>query len=113
MNRTHVYKLLTSTDWAKAQTTGITATALDESDGYVHLSASDSVADTSRLHYAGQKDVQLLEFTATDLSPLRWEPSRGGTLFPHLYGPLEVSRATRKWTLPQDSNGVPMLPEDL
>jgi uncharacterized protein (DUF952 family) len=113
MSNKHVYKLLISTDWAKAQAAGITATALDTADGYVHLSATDSVAETSRLHYAGRKDVQLLEFAVEDLPPLKWEPSRGNTLFPHLYGALEVSRASRSWTLSQDANGAPMLPEDL
>jgi len=112
MSNTHVYKLLTPTDWAKAQADGVTATALDAADGYVHLSTRDTAAETARLHYAGQKDVRLLEFAVADLSPLKWEPSRGGTLFPHLYGALEIGRATRSWTLMQDADGVPVLPED-
>jgi len=112
MNNTHVYKLLTPTDWAKAQADGVTTTALDTADGYVHLSTRDTAAETARLHYAGQQSVRLLEFAVADLSPLKWEPSRGGTLFPHLYGSLEISRAARSWTLMLDASGAPVLPED-
>ena len=113
MNNTHVYKLLTRPDWEAAKATGATATALDRKDRYVHLSARNSVAETARLHYAGQKDVRLLEFAITDLPPLKWEPSRGGIMFPHLYGTLEIKHACRQWTLAQDSHGIPVLPEDL
>ena len=113
MEDTHVYKLLTQPDWEMAKAAGATATMLDVTDGYVHLSSRDTVAETAKLHYAGQKDVTLLEFAITDLAPLKWEPSRGGILFPHLYGTLEIRHACRQWTLAQDSRGIPVLPEDL
>lgn len=112
MSNTHVYKLLTLTDWANAQVDGVTATTLDTADGYVHLSTRDTVAETARLHYAGQENVRLLEFGVADLSALKWEPSRGAILFPHLYDALDIRLATRSWTLMQDANGVPALPED-
>ena len=54
-----------------------------------------------------------MEFAITDLPPLKWEPSRGGIMFPHLYGALEIKHACRQWTLAQDSHGIPVLPEDL
>ncbi|KCZ92081.1 DUF952 domain-containing protein [Hyphomonas johnsonii] len=113
MTDTHVYKLLTVADWAAAEAAGVTATALDLADGYVHLSARDSVAETARLHYAGASGVRLLEFAIADLPPLKWEPSRGGTLFPHLYHPLAIALATRLWQLDLDSGGTPQMPEDL
>jgi uncharacterized protein (DUF952 family) len=103
---------LTRADNQAALSSGATATALDEADGYVHLSTRDTAAETARLHYAGQADVQLLEFAIADLPPLKWEPSRGGTLFPHLYARLEVKYACRQWTLQQDASGAPVLPED-
>ncbi len=112
MTHTHIYKLLTQPDWETAKAAGATATALDRTDGYVHLSSRDTVAETAKLHYAGQEDVVLLEFAIADLPPLKWEPSRGGILFPHLYGGLEIKRACRQWVLAQDSRGTPVLPED-
>ena len=110
---THVYKLLAAPDWAAAQAAGITATALDEGDGYVHLSTRAQVAETARLHYANKAETRLLRFAVSELPPLKWEPSRGGQLFPHLYGALEIAKAEAVWMLALDADGVPCMPEDL
>ncbi|MEL7480279.1 MAG: DUF952 domain-containing protein [Pseudomonadota bacterium] len=108
-----VYKILSSDDWAAAQSSGVTRTALDEGDGYVHLSTRAQVGDTLRLHYAGAADVHLLEFALDGLGDVRFEPSRGGDLFPHLYGSLEIALARRQWLLALDADGLPALPGDL
>ncbi|MEO0981941.1 MAG: DUF952 domain-containing protein [Pseudomonadota bacterium] len=114
MSDRFVYKLLTAEDWAKAEAAGVTSTALDDADGYVHLSARDQVAETARLHYRGKAGCVLLEFDAPALgAALKWEPSRGGALFPHLYGALKVAAATRRWTLSLDTDGAPIMPGDL
>ena len=113
MSDTHVYKLLSQVDWAAAEVVGVTSVPLDAADGYVHLSGIGAVAETARLYYSGQPVVHLLEFAVADLPPLKWEPSRGGTLFPHLYGDLPIALASRHWQLHPDANGAPTMPEDL
>ncbi|MEM6410602.1 MAG: DUF952 domain-containing protein [Pseudomonadota bacterium] len=111
-----VFKILSADDWCVADAEGVSRTALDERDGYVHLSTRDQVGETLALHYARASDVRLLEYSLDAvevMGPVRWEPSRGGDLFPHLYGALKISEATRTWVLSLDSRGVPRLPEDL
>jgi len=109
---THVYKLLTGDDWKAASTVGVTCAEVDEKDGYVHLSTREQVTETARLHFAGAKGVRLLRFAVADLPPLKWEPSRGGQLFPHLYAPLEVSLAEAVWHLLPGQDGSLHFPED-
>ena len=111
---TLVYKILAAADDERARELGHTDTDLDAQDGYVHLSSSDQVAETLRLHYAGQAGVQLYEFdTGTLGGDMKWEKSRGGDLFPHLYGKLALSDAKRHWSLERDDKGNPVLPEEL
>lgn len=114
LQRTLVYKILNAADWQAANSIGFTQTALDEGDGYVHLSTRAQVAETLSLHYAHQPDVRLLEYVAEEMSgPLRWEESRGGQRFPHLYARLRIDTAKRTWILQLDADGVPMLPVDI
>lgn len=108
-----VYKLLTEADWAAAEASGATATALDLADGYVHLSTNAQVRETARRYYSGQARVHLLQFDAASLGDVRWEKSRGGDLFPHLYGTLEIAKATGSWWLAPGPDGVPVFPEDV
>ena len=114
LQRTFVYKILSAEDWRTAETLGYTQTALDEGDGYVHLSTRTQVAETLSLHYPGQSDVRLLEYVVEEMSgPIRWEESRGGQLFPHLYSTLRIDAANRTWVLALDAEGVPKLPVDI
>jgi uncharacterized protein (DUF952 family) len=114
LHRTRVYKILSEPDWRLAEQLGHTQTALDEGDGYVHLSTRDQVQETLRLHYPGQKHVRLLEFIVEEMGqPVRWEESRGGDLFPHLYATLYLRGAKRVWTLQLQEDGVPALPADI
>ncbi|WP_300394991.1 DUF952 domain-containing protein [Henriciella sp.] len=111
---TPLYKILSAQDDERARELGHTDTDLDARDGYVHLSSKAQVAETLQLHYAGQHGVQLYEFAAERLGgDVTWEESRGGQLFPHLYGTLRLSDAQRHWTLETDDEGNPRLPEDL
>ncbi|HET8611564.1 MAG TPA: DUF952 domain-containing protein [Sphingomonas sp.] len=87
---TVAYKILTADQWTAFEAAGVFAGApVDLADGYIHLSAADQVAETAEKHFAGQQGLIL---AAVDLDRLggavRWEPSRGGALFPHLYGSL-------------------------
>ncbi|MEQ9315011.1 MAG: DUF952 domain-containing protein [Henriciella sp.] len=111
---TLVYKILSAPDNARAREYGHTDTDLDARDGYVHLSSEQQVGETLALHYAGQSGVHLYEYAVERLGGnVKWEESRGGQLFPHLYGVLRLSDALRHWALDTDANGNPILPEEL
>ena len=106
-----IYKILPRTAWTAAQAAGRFAGAgVDLVDGYIHFSTADQAPETARRHFRGQGDLVVLEIEADDLGPdLRWEPSRGGDLFPHLYGPLDVDRVRRVGEAALDAEGVPDL----
>lgn len=106
-----IYKLLTEADWAAAEASGATATALDVADGYVHLSTRAQLHETARRYYSGQARVRLLRFDPAMLGDVRWEKSRGGDLFPHLYGVLDIAKADASWWLRPGPDGVPLFPE--
>ena len=105
-----VYKLLSEADWASALAGGTTSTALDVADGYVHLSTAAQVRETAQRHYSGQPRVRLLRFQLSALGDIRWEKGPGGNLFPHLYAPLEITRADAAWWVLPGPDGAPILP---
>ena len=114
LSETRVYKILNAEDYTTAQSLGYSRTALDEGDSYVHLSTRQQVAETLALHYKGQTGVHLLEYIVEHFSGLvRWEESRGGQLFPHLYSTLRLDAARREWTLANGHDGGHILPGDL
>ncbi len=116
MQATQIFKILSAPDWVVASDSGVSATALDEGDGYVHLSTREQVAETLALHYKGAEQVRLLEYasdTLAEMGEVRWEASRGGQLFPHLYGALKIADAKRIWVLKLNSGNVPALPDDI
>ncbi len=91
------YKILTADQWAQFQVDGIFYGApIDLADGYIHLSAADQLQATRDLYFAGQEGVVIAEVDLTKLdSPVKWEASRGGALFPHIYGPLPMTAIVR------------------
>jgi uncharacterized protein (DUF952 family) len=95
-----VFKICHIAEWAQAERAGsFRGSAVDARDGYIHLSAAEQVADTAARHFAGAEGLVLVAVDAAALgSDLRWEPSRGGALFPHLYAPLPLSAVL--WTRP-------------
>lgn len=95
MARTLVYKILGADEWRAARADGAVApSAIDRKDRFIHLSGEDQVLETARLHFAGRTDLVAVEFDADALGPsLKWEASRGGALFPHLYGALFAALA--------------------
>ncbi|MGJ8602864.1 MAG: DUF952 domain-containing protein [Marivita sp.] len=109
-----IYKLLRSDEWAALQAQGETAGApIDVADGYVHFSTAEQVRETAAKHFAGTDGLMLLAFDDTTLpGDLRWEPSRGGALFPHLYGPLRLADMVWSEPLPRADTGH-IFPEDL
>jgi uncharacterized protein (DUF952 family) len=104
-----VYKILSARAWAQAKAVGrFEGAAIDLKDGFIHLSSADQVRETARLHFAGQEGLIVVAFEAESLgAALKWEPSRGGALFPHLYGPLDVGLAVDVQPLPLNADGVP------
>jgi len=85
------YKILTAAQFAALQAGLFEGAPVDAADGYIHLSAAEQVAETLARHFAGQSGLVI---AAVDLAALgdavRWEVSRGGALFPHLYGRLTM-----------------------
>lgn len=108
-----VYKICPRGAWERALATGSLELSRDDArDGYVHLSTAAQLTGTLERHYAGQRDLVLLELVVSSLPPgaLRWEASRGGQLFPHLYAPLEVALVARALELPVGADGTARLP---
>ena len=110
-----VYKLCTATEWAAAVRAGrYYGSAHDTRDGFIHFSTARQLPETARKHFRGQGDLVLVAVSAGPLgSALRWEPSRGGELFPHLYGDLDVSAALWVKPIALNAEGVPRVPGDL
>lgn len=88
---TPVIKLLRPEEWARFQSDGQFAGSPDDlRDGYIHLSTPEQAIATAAKWFAGVEGLVTLTLDADALSPLKWEPSRGGQLFPHLYRPLTL-----------------------
>jgi uncharacterized protein (DUF952 family) len=100
-----IYKILDRALWQHAQSEGFLHGApVDLADGYIHFSTVTQVAETAAKHFAGETDLVLLAVDTAKLTSLKWEPSRGGDLFPHLYGDLGMSAVL--WTKPLPWDGV-------
>jgi uncharacterized protein (DUF952 family) len=110
---TAIYKILPAALWAEAQDIGIfQGSEVDLSDGFIHFSTAEQAAETAAKHFAGQTDLVLLHVDTDALGDaLKWEPSRGGALFPHLYAPLELQHVTRADPLPLGGNGSHDFPD--
>ncbi len=95
-----VYKIASAAAIAGAEASGSYAgMPIDHRDGFIHLSTADQLAETLARHFRGQDELVLLAVrTAVVAEALRWEPSRGGALFPHLYAPLPMAAVA--WTAP-------------
>ena len=104
-----IYKITSRADWAAAHEAGqFEGSALDRRDGFIHFSTAGQAQETARRHFAGQADLVVLEVEADDLGEaLRWEPSRGGELFPHLYGTLSADAVRHVREAPLDAQGLP------
>jgi len=110
-----IYKVLSDTEWHAATLCGeFTGSVVDKRDGYLHFSTEPQLFETVRKHFAGQTNLVLLSVRAEDLgAAVKWEPSRGGDLFPHLYGPLPVSAVISVSLLPLGPDGVHQFPNQL
>jgi uncharacterized protein (DUF952 family) len=102
-----LYKICPVSLWREAERNGVfRGSAVDLRDGFIHFSTAAQAAETAAKHFAGQGDLVLLHVDAARLgAALKWEPSRGGALFPHLYGDLDPKVVTRVDTLPLGADG--------
>ncbi len=108
-----LFKILPEDTWESAKKAGkFEGSPLDRSDGFIHLSAADQVRETAARHFAGQAGLVLVAIDSEALGDsLKWEPSRGGALFPHIYGDLPL--AAVRWVKPLPmTNGRHQFPEE-
>ncbi len=113
--QTTVYKICSQGSWDAACRIGCYSGSDDDvRDGFIHLSTASQLRDTLDKHFSRQNDLLLIAVDVAALDGhLRWEASRGGALFPHLYGPLPVEAATAVIVLPLDQSGRQVVPGDL
>lgn len=102
-----IYKILRRPEWDAFRAAGETAGApVDLADGYIHFSTAVQVAETAARHFATESDLVLVAVKADQLADaLKWEPSRGGALFPHLYRSLRLTDVVWDKSLPLGATG--------
>ena len=90
-----IYKIISRASWESAEKHGIfEGAAIDLADGFIHFSDVAQVEETARRHFSGQDGLVLVAFAAERFGPaLKWEVSRGGALFPHLYDSVDTTLA--------------------
>ena len=108
-----IYKILPRSEWDAARAAGtFGGSAVDLADGFIHFSGHDTAQRTAELYFKGQADLMLLTVEADDLGEaLKWEASRGGALFPHLFRDLRVEEVIAERALELDADGAPILGE--
>ncbi|RMH44665.1 MAG: DUF952 domain-containing protein [Alphaproteobacteria bacterium] len=108
-----IYKIFRAPEWGAFVARGETEGApVDLADGFIHFSTGRQVAETAARHFADEDGLVLVAVNAEDLGDaLRWEPSRGGDLFPHLYRPLRIHEVLFKARLPLGPDGRHVFPE--
>lgn len=105
---TLIYKICESAMWREAERLGVfTGAEIDIQDGYIHFSTAAQVAETARKHFRDREDLVLVAIDSETLD-IRWEPSRGGDLFPHLYADLPAEAAVSITAMHPDESGVPV-----
>lgn len=106
------FKILTREQWQQFRADGVfTGAPVDLADGYIHLSTRDQVMETVAKHFAGQDDLILAMVDLPALGDsVKWEPSRGGALFPHVYGDIPMSAVTTQAVLRLDPSGRHVFP---
>ncbi|WP_291957093.1 DUF952 domain-containing protein [Chelatococcus sp.] len=115
IDETCIYKICPEALWREAERDGVfTGAPVDHADGFIHFSTAAQVRETARRHFAGQQNLLLIAIDPASLgAELRFEPSRGGDLFPHLYAPLSLSAVRRIDPLPLGPDGAPIFPEEI
>lgn len=110
---TIIYKIVPATLWQDARASGeFKGAAIDLTDGFIHFSTAEQARETAARHFAGQTDLLLVAVDGDALGEaLVFEPSRGGALFPHLYGALPLDAVLWEKPLPLDADSAHIFPE--
>ena len=110
-----IYKIVPENLWRQAVQDGVfTGAAIDLQDGYIHFSTAIQAKETASRHFAGVEDLLLVAVDGVLLGDaLKYEPSRGGDLFPHLYGTLPLSTVLWQKPLPVGADGAHVFPEEI
>ncbi len=108
-----ILKIVPKSLWAEAEQSGTFIGApVDQSDGFIHFSTPEQAIETAAKHFVSQDDLLIISFDAETMGDaMKWEVSRGGALFPHLYRSLDVSEALLVQALPLSSEGNHIFPE--
>jgi uncharacterized protein (DUF952 family) len=108
-----IYKICPASAWREAEREGVYRGSADDSrDGFIHFSTGSQLGETARKHFFGQSGLMLIEVDADALGEaLRWEPSRNGELFPHLYDELDMRLVTAVREMESRPDGCPEVPE--
>ena len=108
-----IYKIIDRQEWDAAVAAGVfKGAAIDLQDGYIHFSSADQAVETAAKHFAQQADLVLVAVDTETLGDdLKWEPSRGNALFPHLYGILDPAKVASVSPLPLGDDGLHVFPE--
>jgi uncharacterized protein (DUF952 family) len=112
---TTVYKIVAADLWQAAEDSGVfTGAGIDLNDGFIHLSTGAQARRTAQLYFKGQGNLVLVAVDGARLgAALKYEPSRDGDLFPHLYGPLPLAAVQSVQPLPIDADGNHVFPENV
>jgi uncharacterized protein (DUF952 family) len=112
LNTRTLYKILAKADWDDARAAGVfSGCGIDLTDGFIHLSGHNQVETTAKLYFAGREDLLLVAVDADRLGEtLRWEASRDGALFPHVYGDIPLDAVISVDPLPLGEDGSHQFP---
>ncbi len=107
-----IYKICPAELWREAEKVGrFDGAPVDLADGFIHFSTAEQVVETAERHFAGQDGLLLIALDEEKLGPaLKYEPSRGGALFPHFYGPLPMTAVVWTRPLPLGTDGTHVFP---
>ena len=110
-----IYKICPEPLWRAAEKAGrFDGAPVDFADGFIHFSSAGQAKETAAKHFAGQRDLLLIATETAALGDaLKWEVSRGGALFPHLYAPLDLSAVLWVKPLPMGADGVHVFPAEM
>jgi len=108
-----IFKIAHAEEWQAAERAGrYEGSEKDRADGFIHFSTAAQAQETAARHFRGQSGLVVLEIEADDLGEaLKWEPSRGGALFPHLYGSLDCALVRGVAEAPLGPDGIPLIGE--
>jgi uncharacterized protein (DUF952 family) len=115
VNHLLIYKIFRPAEWAEVCRTGTFVGSPDDMrDGFIHLSCGRQLAGTAARHFRGEPHLVLAAVETAALGDrVRWEPSRSGEIFPHLYGPLDLAAVHSTVELALGPDGIPLIPTDV